>query len=64
MKKIIKAYFLEWGNPDGDKEEMEKYWNRNYIQLWQLIWGILIFPLYIIVYGLYKFFTIKITFKI
>ena len=40
MKKEIKDYFLIFGNDPDDPE----YWERDYVELWQIILGIALSP--------------------
>lgn len=57
MKKEIRNYFLIFGN---DPESDPKYWERDYVRLWQIIFGIIVLPLFIISWILKRIFGLKI----
>lgn len=46
MKREILNYFLLFGNPN-EIDPTDNYWERDYVELWQIIFGILAFPIVI-----------------
>jgi hypothetical protein len=57
MRQSIRNYFLIFGN---DIESDSHYWERDYVELWQIILGIIALPIFILFWIWQKTFGIKI----
>lgn len=60
-REWLKWYFLLFGNKDEWEEP--DYWEREYIQLWQFLIGLLFSPIFLVVSVFMLLFTLKIPFK-
>lgn len=48
MNRKLLDYFLIFGNPDGGSDENKEYWERDYVNPYQILAGLIFLPIALI----------------